>query len=300
MSQLSVNITKAHAVRTDATYNSGLRAWFAFCHYGALPNLLSREAVPDPLEAELIVMMFAQHLFNGGTVSAKKTIPVYLAAVRDYHVKRTGIMPWKDALRLPLFLKSLARLDKRRVQKRAPVTLRILRLWRPLFDLRRRQHLIWWTAMVVAFMGLFRKSEFCLLDGMCFDCLRNLCRGDASFQRVVVNGAVVSMELHVKFYKNEQHGTGTLSRSVASAVTTAQWSWSWHCWRLSRSCPPRPPCSPAALTIRTRCGPRSLPSSLPASSHPHRSCRGLSCCRTPFALAARWRSTRPAHPTRSS
>ena len=209
MSQLSVNIAKAHAVRTDATYNSGLRAWFSFCHSGALPNLLTREAVPDPLEAELIIMLFAQHLFNGGTVNAKKTIPVYLAAVRDYHVKRIGIVPWRDALRLPLFLKSLARLDSRRVQKRAAVTLRILRLWRPLFDLRRRQHLIWWTAMVVAFMGLFRKSEFCLLDGMRFDCLRNLCRGDASFQRVVVNGAVVSMELHVKFYKNEQLGTGT-------------------------------------------------------------------------------------------
>ncbi len=54
MSQLSVNIAKAHAVRTDATYNTGLRAWLSFCHHGALPHLLSREAIPDPLEAELL------------------------------------------------------------------------------------------------------------------------------------------------------------------------------------------------------------------------------------------------------
>ena len=204
-----MNIGKAHAVRTDATYNSALRAWFSFCHAGKFPILLSREAIPDPLEAELVVMLFAQHLFNSGTVNAKKSIPVYLSAVRDLHVKRVGFMPWRDGLRLPLLLKSLVRLEMRRVQKRAAVSLRILRLWRPFFDLRRRQHLIWWTAMVVAFMGLFRKSEFCLLDGMRFDHLRDLCRGDASFQRVVVNGAVVSMELHVKFYKNEQFGTGT-------------------------------------------------------------------------------------------
>ena len=142
MSQLSVNLGRAHAVSTDASYNSGLNAWFRFCHQGQVPNLLTRALVPDPMEAELVVMMFAQHLFNAG-LSAKQTIRGYVAAVRDFHVKRLGFIPWEPALRLKLLLKSLRRLEKRRVEKRAAVSLRILRLWRPFFDLRKKQTLIW-------------------------------------------------------------------------------------------------------------------------------------------------------------
>ena len=204
---MSVNVGKAHAVATIDTYKSALNRWFLFCNAAGFPALLRRECVPDALEAELLVMLYAQHLFDSG-LDAKSSIRGYIAAVRDFHVQRIGFVPWEPALRLKLLLKSLRRLDLRRVHKRAAVSLHILRLWRPFFDLSKRQHLVWWTAMVVAFMGLFRKSEFTTKLWNLFNPTRNLCRADASFQRQPpAGGSVFSMELHVKFYKNDQFGS---------------------------------------------------------------------------------------------
>jgi hypothetical protein len=205
---MSINVGKAHAVATLDTYKSALNRWFQFCDAAGFPALLRRECIPDALEAELLIMLYAQHLFDGG-LDAKSTIRGYVAAVRDFHVQRLGFVPWEPALRLKLLLKSLRRLDVRRVHKRAAVTLHILRLWRPFFDLGKRQHLVWWTSMMVAFMGLFRKSEFTTKVWNLFNAARNLCRADASFQLHSPDGAVFSMELHVKFYKNEQFGSST-------------------------------------------------------------------------------------------
>ena len=62
--------------------------------------------------------------------------------------------------------------------------------------------------MLVAFFGLFRKSEFTLPDGVRFDPLVHLTRGDVVFIRDS-RGKLLAVDLHVKFYKNEQLGSST-------------------------------------------------------------------------------------------
>jgi hypothetical protein len=205
---MSVTLAGGLAESTTASYSSGHNAWHNFCRRGGFPHLLHKSVVPDPLDAELVMLLFCSHLDMLGLDA--ETVCSYASAVRSLHVDSMGSVPWEPGHRLKRLKRSLRRAKRRRggVEKRAPITRRILLQWRRWFDLSKAQHVIWWTAMLVAFFGLFRKSEFTLPDGTRFDPLVHLTRADCVFVRDS-RGKLLAVDLHVKFYKNEQLGSST-------------------------------------------------------------------------------------------
>jgi hypothetical protein len=249
MGQVSVDLAGALAVNSTLTYTSAQRKWFDFCKRAGVPPILHRSVVPDPLEAELIVMMFCSFCRLEGVDG--DSVSTYVSGVRSLHIDAIGVAPWEPGHRLKRLRRSLRKEKKRRggVEKRAPITRQILMLWRRWFDLSKPQHVIWWTAMLVAFFGLFRKSEFTVPDGVAFNPLFHLTRADVSFQRDD-RGRLISIELHVKFYKNEQFGSTTavplsFTGDILCAATMVE-----RLYNLFSHLPPTAPLFPGGANFR--------------------------------------------------
>ena len=69
------------------------------------------------------------------------------------------------------------------------------------------RHATLWAALVTAFAGLLRKSEFSLPDGVVFDPSRHLTREDVMFYPNAAGTQWESADLHVRFSKTEQTST---------------------------------------------------------------------------------------------
>lgn len=190
------------AANTHRAYGPGLRAWAAFCTRMGWTPLLHGDAPETRREAEYRILCFAVHLAQRVSVA---TIKVYLAAVHQWHVQEQGTHPWATGLRLPLLLEGLRRLQQRQPVRRTPVTVDILRQWREHFQLQHLRDATIWAALLLAFFGLLRKSEFTVSPGTPFDATRHLARQDVRFLYDSAQVAV-GMEVHVKFSKAHQTG----------------------------------------------------------------------------------------------
>jgi hypothetical protein len=156
-----------------------------------------------PLEAERRVMVFAvqqAERVGAGTVGS------YIAAVRALHVEHAGEVLWEGGVRLPQLLAGIRRRLLRPGRRRAPVTLSLLRQWRDLLDLTQPYHRSLWAALLLAFFGLLRKSEFTVAAAGRFDPVFHLAREHVRFVRDR-GGAIVSMDVYVRFSKTAQFGT---------------------------------------------------------------------------------------------
>ena len=191
------------APRTLAAYGPGLRAWRQYCELHRWPSVLAGDSPSERRDAESKVIQFALHLARS---LAAPTIRVYLAAVRLHHIHQGGTHPWSDGLRLPLVLAGIRRQQQRQPPKRAAVTLELLLEWRHQLQLDRAADATLWAALVTAFFGLLRVSEFAIPAGGRFDPSRHLARRDVSFLSDR-RGAVHGMEVHIKFAKAAQGGS---------------------------------------------------------------------------------------------
>ncbi len=205
MDQLRAAIDAGLASSSLRAYGPGLRAWLSFCAARHLPTLLPGDTPQDQRAAEEAVCLFAIQLAR--SLSAP-TIRVYLAAVRLHHIRMLGSHPWAAGLRLPLVISGIRRQQQRAPAKRTAVTLDLLLEWRAQLQLDRPHDATVWAAILTAFFGLLRVSEYTLPARSAFDAARHLTRGDVSFLRDR-SGAVHAMELHVKFAKAAQLGSDT-------------------------------------------------------------------------------------------
>jgi hypothetical protein len=133
------------------------------------------------------------------------TISGYIIAIRQLHVIHLGRVPWEGGLRLPQLLAGIHRRQLRSPQRRAPVTLALLAHWRTLLDLSKPAHRSLWSALLIAFYGLLRKSEFTVPSAAAFNPLQHLTRRRVRFSRDP-SGTIISMDVHVRFSKTHQYG----------------------------------------------------------------------------------------------
>jgi hypothetical protein len=205
--QLERDFIGGLAVGTRATYGTGERAWMRNCSYLGMPRIMRGRTAEDELRFEYQVMMFAEMMAR--TVKAG-TIGVYIAGVRALHIHVVGYVPWGGdrALRLARVLAGIRRRQAKavRVVKREPVTLAILEEWRSRMDLSLATDRMLWAALVLAFFGLLRKSEFTAPSATTFDPETHLARRDVAFQWR--GKKLASMTVHIKYSKTEAFGAG--------------------------------------------------------------------------------------------
>jgi hypothetical protein len=135
------------------------------------------------------------------------TIRNYVSGVRSLHVERNGYVLWEGGLRLPQLLKGIARKYPSLVRKRAPVTLEVLWEWFQLLDLKKNLHMELWVAILLAFFGLMRKSEFAVPVGVEFDPRWHLSRGSVVFV-FDASGNKTGMKIFLARAKCDQEGKG--------------------------------------------------------------------------------------------
>ena len=199
---MHLDLAAGLSANTRRAYRVGQRLWLQSCAGFGWEPLMRRERCA-PLEAERRVMVFAvqqAERVGAGTVGS------YLAAVRALHVEHVGEVLWDGGVRLPQLLAGIRRRLLRPGRRRAPVTLDLLRLWRGLLDLSQPYHRSLWAAVLLAFFGLLRKSEFTVAAAGRFDPDFHLSRGQVRFTRER-SGAITSMDVYVRFSKTAQFGT---------------------------------------------------------------------------------------------
>jgi hypothetical protein len=192
------------APSTQRAYSAGQRAWIRLCHQYGWPVLMVGSGGQGETRHECRLMIFAEVLSRSLRAA---TVQNYISAVRSLHVHYLGHCSWRGGLRLPRLLAGIRRRQNYRPKKRAPVTLALLREWKSCFNLNRCDHATLWAALLTAFFGLLRKSEFTVGAGSQFDPHRHLSCGDISFcGDLEGEQAGRWMEVHVKFSKTEQFG----------------------------------------------------------------------------------------------
>lgn len=204
---LAHDLAHGLAPNSIAAYATGQRQWVRVCWLYGWPLLLYSSSVEERLECEDRIMIFAEVLSRSVT---SETISNYISGVRSLHVVHTGVVPWDSsgpALRLSRLLNGIARRVTKPKKKRAPVTVALLLEWRARFDMSDPTDAMFWAALVTAFFGLLRKSEFAVGDKVPFDPDRHLTRSDASFFPSADGRRWESMDLHIRYSKTEQRGT---------------------------------------------------------------------------------------------
>ena len=144
------------ATNTRATYNSGTKAFINFClHYRQFTT--HHSILPA---SEDTLLLFATYLSQRVTPS---TIKVYLCAVRNLHIESGLPNPMDQLYRLPHLLRGIKRLYSQEKRTRLPITPSILLSFRTLLNLQWHDHIMLWTAMLVAFFAFLRSAELVAL-----------------------------------------------------------------------------------------------------------------------------------------
>ena len=193
------------APNTRKAYHTGQNAWASFCALNEdCAPLLSGVSMEEELAAEKQMMRFAVFL---APFIKLVTIRSYISGVRSLHVERLGYVAWESGKRLPQLLKGIGRKFPASVRKRAPVTVDVLRQWIKLLDLKNFLHLELWVAILLAFFGLMRKSEFAVPVGVEFDRVIHMSRGSVVFS-YDKEGKLAGMRLWLAQAKCDQERKG--------------------------------------------------------------------------------------------
>ena len=144
------------ARNTRATYNSGTTAFIKFCiHYRYLSS--SGSILPA---SETTVLLFTTYLSQRVRPS---TIKVYLAAVRNLHIQCGFPSPTDKSVLIPRILRGIKRIYGTDRRPRLPITPNILLLFHRHLNIEWQDHMVLWTAMLVAFFGFLRSAELLAL-----------------------------------------------------------------------------------------------------------------------------------------
>ncbi len=144
------------ARNTRASYNSGIKAFIHYClHYRQFTS--HNSILPA---SEDILLLFATFLSQRVTPA---TIKVYLCAVRNLHIESGLPSPMEHLHRLPYLLRGIKRLYSQERRVRFPITPSILLSSWSRLNFQWHDHIMLWTAMLVAFFAFLRSAELIAL-----------------------------------------------------------------------------------------------------------------------------------------
>ena len=144
------------ATNTRASYNSGIKQFIHFClHYR---QFTSHNSILPASEDTLL--LFATFLSQHVTPATTK---VYLCAVRHLHIESGLPSPTEHLHRLPYLLRGIKRLYSQERRVRLPITPSILLSFCTRLNFQWHDHIMLWTAMLVAFFAFLRSAELIAL-----------------------------------------------------------------------------------------------------------------------------------------
>jgi hypothetical protein len=186
-------VNKSVKAATVKTYNSAQTRFLKFCQQYELEHL------PATSESILLYVAFLHQQGLKGS-----SIKVYLAAVRNLHVKNDFADPCSNT-RVKMAVKGAVNCSTSPVRK-LPITYDILCKLVDLLD-GRNDKLMLQLAMCVGFYGCLRAGELCVSDTSLFDPAVNLCWSD-----VTVDEVKKALVLFIKRSKTDSKNLGVSVR----------------------------------------------------------------------------------------
>jgi integrase len=134
---------------TRRSYKSAISSFIEFSTLFSMP-------ISFPI-SEIILIHFASHLASRLTHS---TIFGYITALRSWHIDNGSIIDTSKMFTLQRVLKGIAKAKgPRSVQRKLPVTTKLLELIKSVLDFNLHDHRLFWTICTIATYGLLRLSE---------------------------------------------------------------------------------------------------------------------------------------------
>lgn len=140
---------------TRAAYNSGVKAFLEFCLQHR--RFTAQQSILPTTEDTLL--LFTSYL---SLKVSPPTIKVYLAGVRNLHIEAGVSNPFENLRLLPRLIRGIKRIYGQERRPRLPITPQILLRFNRYLQLNYPDHIVLWSAMLIAFFGFLRSSE--LLD----------------------------------------------------------------------------------------------------------------------------------------
>ena len=137
----------AYAESTKAVYRSQLRSYVAFC------DDLGYTTVPA---SEVTVCRYVAHLAK---THKPNSIRQYLNVIRLIHLESGLQSPLQDCWMVKTLLQGVKREKGGKVNRKLPITLGMLQSVAARLDLSVSQQLTFWSACLISFFGMMRKSS---------------------------------------------------------------------------------------------------------------------------------------------
>ena len=146
-------LNMAIAPSTNQNYSAALRTYESFCHHHKQPPF-------PPLEQTLV--LFATHI---ASYSSHSNIKIHMAAIKHFAIIKGCTPQFERFHRLYLLIRGIKRSQgtSRSIPKRHPITPLLLHtINKNLFSSSRlyEDKVMLWTAILVAFFGFLRVSEY--------------------------------------------------------------------------------------------------------------------------------------------
>ena len=162
-------MTDSLRLNTRRTYNSGQKRYLDFCNIYQL--------VPMPA-TEDVLLLYVSYLYRQGL--SYNTIQVYLYSIRSLHIFHGYNNPLQHCLRLNQIVKAV-HISSGVAKQKLPITVELLRKLQPIVSTFNNGSMLW-TAMLLAFFGCLRASEFTVNSS--FSPSVHLSIGDVSFSHI--------------------------------------------------------------------------------------------------------------------
>ena len=146
-------LTEGLSANSRRTYSSGQKRFIEFC---SQLGRLSKFGSPCPAD-EWTLCLFATFLASSLKYAS---IKVYLSAVRALHVECGFPNPLDNCLRLQRVIRGIKRVQGVSIAARLPVTRDIMMLIHNSLDLQQFDHIMFWAACTLTYLGFLRSSEF--------------------------------------------------------------------------------------------------------------------------------------------
>jgi hypothetical protein len=137
----------AHAESTKTVYKCQLKRYISFC------DKYSYQPVPV---SSKVLCRYAAYLAD---TMRPASIKQYLNVIRILHLENGFKNPLQGDYYLKTVLKGVERIKGNFVSRKMPITVGILLSFLTVLDLNNSQHLAFWSASLVAFYGMLRKSS---------------------------------------------------------------------------------------------------------------------------------------------
>ena len=191
------------APSTSRTYSAGISKYLALC---------SNLSTPPTPASEQLLCRFVTYLARDNI--SHSTMKVYLAAVRQHHIRQGHVMPPFNGMpRLSQILRGI------RISRAADTTIRTRPQCQPITpEILRRIRQTWeneglsndrimlWAAFLLAFYCFLRSGEICVATGESFDENRDLTPQDIAIDNII-NPQV--LKVHIKYSKTDPFRVGS-------------------------------------------------------------------------------------------